>query len=310
VLDLPSARTLFESYWGRRKQALVQGSEPLLNMIEAGTARAADEDTCGCGVPIPWGPVLAKSIFLTKQRSFPAYFIAEAVTDIPAGSSNQAWVVLVFRRLSAKESWAVIIDSQQAIFGPETPKQIIAHPVTDAAGFDVSPPTIFPGGTAPLPGDLARYWQYWAANGKAPSSSVFAPGFWTTEEGAVIWQDEKTLGFEPVCGCGDLGGQAGVRDRYVYTPGPTSDAWAVPGPGYEISCGSLVADVSMTKPKGYLTQPQARDELPPGLAPGKYTKVVLTELSSPCFDVPPNGGVSPFGAAPWPVSVVGRAVNP
>ena len=120
VLSLSTARALFESYWELRQRALAGGSVPLLNMIEAGVARVADEDTCGCGPALPWGPVLAKSIFLTAQISFPAYFMAEAVTDIPADTGNQGWVVLVFRRLSAAQQWKVVIDSQQAIYGPET----------------------------------------------------------------------------------------------------------------------------------------------------------------------------------------------
>jgi hypothetical protein len=157
----------------------------------------------------------------------------------------------------------------------------------------VTPPTTFSGGVGALSGDLARYWEHWAEHGRAPSISRFDPGFWTTEQGLLIWQAEKKLTAN------------GIRDHYRFTPGQASDGWAVPGRGYEIACGSLVDQVTMTRPKGYLTQPTARDEFPAGLAPGSYSKIIETDLSSPCFDVFPTGNVFPFGAALWPVSVEG-----
>ena len=97
VVGPATGRQLLESYWSLRQQYLVQGSANLLSLVESGPALQEDQDTCGCGV-VPWGPMLAESLFLTRQTHFPAYFLAQAVARIPATSSQGGLMTLVFQR--------------------------------------------------------------------------------------------------------------------------------------------------------------------------------------------------------------------
>lgn len=294
VINPQLAAALFNSFWYLRQTALVEGSTASLKFIEAGPALKADDDNCGCGV-VPWGPPLANSIFVTRQTSFPAYFMAEAFTHIPGDSTaDAAVIVLVFQRLAADEAWKVVIDSQQQVFPTGPPAQEIDQPVVDAQGFDASSPFTFPGGSGALAGDLAAYWQYWADHGHAPAHSVFLPGYWTTQRGASIWAN--------------FHGRAanGLVYHYHWVSGPSKNAWTVPEDGYEIACGSIVDTATLTNPGGYVYQPPDRSQFPPELAPGEYKSVVWTSLESPCFYADPDGVVdAAFGAAPWSVSIVG-----
>jgi hypothetical protein len=294
VIDPQAAAQLFNSYWDLRAIALLWDERSVLKEIESGAALTADLDSCGCGV-ISWGKPLAFNVFLTPQRSFPAYFMADAFAEIPGNATqNKAYVFLVFQRLSAGASWSVVIDSQQQVFTSRPPAKDIDRPVTDAQGYDVSPMIDFPGGFGRLSGQLAAYWEYWAVHYKGPASSIFWPGLWTTQHGREIAQDEQSA--DPT---------EGIVARYDYSRGKSSNAWVVPEQGYGIACGSLIDRVTFTVPHGYVYQPKDRSEFPPGLPPGRYKSVVETKLASPCFWAGPNGKATVFGAVPWPTTIVG-----
>jgi hypothetical protein len=292
VIDPGTANTLVASYWSLRQTDLVEGLTQALPLIEAGPALKLDVHSCGCGV-IPWGPELAESSWVTEQTAFPAYFMAEGVARIPSTSTQGALVVLVFQRLSASTAWKVVVDSQQQLLTTNEPFEDISNPATDLAGFDVDVPTKISGGIPSLPGKLARYWDYWAEHGKAPTGYPFMAGLFTNQRGESIWGDETVP---------DV---AGYSERYRYTPVPARNAWKVPGPGYELSCGSFTENVTIWNPEGYVSQPRTLDVFPSSLPAGDYSKVVIGKVSAPCFETHPNGRVFVLGAAPWEVSVTG-----
>jgi hypothetical protein len=303
VIDPGAATQLLESYWSLRQQYLVQGSANLLSLVESGPALQEDQDSCGCGV-VPWGPMLAESLFLTRQTGFPAYFLAQAVARIPATSSQGGLITLVFQRAAATAPWTVIVDSQQQLVTTNDPSLDVSRANVDQDGFDIAVPVLVRGGSAVLPADLARYWESWAENGRAPKSTPLLPGFWTTEHGPGIWQQEHQL-------------LAGYITRYRYHVANSNNAWEAPanvagagGPGlpggFELSCGTSTETATFTSPvAGGVYQPPQRDVFPPALAPGYYSKVVVGKASSPCFMSYPGGKTAVIGAVPIEVSVTG-----
>jgi hypothetical protein len=245
VVDPATATQLLESYWSLHQQYLVQGSANLLSLVESGPALEEDQDTCGCGV-VPWGPMLAESLFLTRQTRFPAYFLAQAVARIPATSSQGGLMTLVFQRTAAAAPWTVVVDSQQQLVTTNDPSLDVSRANVDQDGFDIGAPVLVRGGSAVLPADLAGYWESWAVHGRPPKSTPLLPGFWTTEHGPGIWQQEHQLA-------------GGYLTRYRYHSASSNDAWEAPanvagagGPGlpggFELSCGTSTETATFTSP--------------------------------------------------------------
>ena len=253
----------------------------------------------------PLGPrCLAESLFLTRQTGFPAYFLAQAVARIPATSSQGGLMTLVFQRTAATAPWTVVVDSQQQLVTTDYPSLDVSRANVDQDGFDIGVPVRVSGGSAVLPADLARYWESWAVHGRAPKSTPLLPGFWTTEHGPGIWQQEHQL-------------TAGYVTRYRYHVANSNDAWEAPanvagagGPGlaggFELSCGTSTETATFTSPgPGGVYQPPQRDVFPPALAPGYYSKVVVGKASSPCFMTYAGSKAAVLGAVPYEVSVIG-----
>jgi hypothetical protein len=268
-------------------------------MIEAGPALRADVSTCGCGA-ILWGAPLAYSIFLTRQATFPAYFVAQVRTDEGGNSSqDRAIVVLVFQRLSASTSWKVVIDSQQQDLVNKPAAQTIDHPVTDPEGFDRSSVFNFPGGVGALSGHLAAYWEYWARHWKAPVHSGFLPNYWTNAWSQNMVAEERTG--DPI---------TGNAVRFHFYDSGAADTWVAPDQGFAIAFGSIVLTATYTAPGGFVYQDASQDQFPPALAPGRYSSVVETSLIEPWFNIFPNGTSYVYGSTAWPVSVVGHGRRP
>ena len=214
VVTIGTGAKLVASYWKLRDEAIYYQPH-LLTLVETGPALAIDEPSCGCGVPY-FGPMLAESVFVTPQKAFPAYFMAEVASS--SGEWKHAVTTLVFERLSASVSWQVVIAGATDQAGSKPARQWLDWPGGNAEGFDVSPMIHFPGGLASLPGDLAAYWNYWAAHKKGPAASMFWPGPFTDQRGAEIAEDETS-------------GHSGTVYRYQYTAGASSNAWAEPRAG-------------------------------------------------------------------------------
>lgn len=137
--------------------------------------------------------MLAWTAFLTRQTSFPAYFLVQAATHIPATALGGALITLVFQRTSAASPWTVVIDSQQQLVTLNHPFGDISVPDTDDQGFDADPPIAIKGGAAQLPADLALDWESWAQHDRSAKSTPLLPGLWTTEHGPGIWEQEHEL---------------------------------------------------------------------------------------------------------------------
>ena len=138
----------------------------------------------------------------------------------------------------------------------------------DQDGFDIAVPVPVRGGSAVLPADLARYWESWAVHGRAPKSTPLLPGFWTTEHGPGIWQQEHQLA-------------AGYITRYRYHAANSNDAWEAPantagagGPGlpggFELSCGTSTETATFTSPVPVASTSRPNGTFPAPLAPGHY----------------------------------------
>jgi hypothetical protein len=243
---------------------------------------------------------LAYSLFLTKQSTFPAYFVVEARTYLGSNApSDSAIDLLLFERLSAATSWKVVVNSQQQDVTHKPLAASIDHPVTDSAGFDTSPLITFPGGAGALSERLSSYMEYWARHWEAPASSIFLPDYWTTDWIRAVASDERN---------GDP--TTGDVVRFYFRSGDSSDAWVVPSQGWAIAFTSVVYTKVSTNPRGWVVQDASQDQFAPALEPGRYTSVVETKVVQPWLYIFPDGKAEVYAINPTIVSIVGYGRRP
>ena len=93
VLDAPSpargavvtptqAEQIVAADWTLRDEAFTYDNKALLPEFETGPALESDEVTCGCTSRSPRGPIESESLFVPRQRSYPADFMAEVADDV------------------------------------------------------------------------------------------------------------------------------------------------------------------------------------------------------------------------------------
>jgi hypothetical protein len=82
VISPNQANAVIAAVWTLREQAFETNDRSLMAEFETGPAFEADEVTCGCNTRAVRGPISGESLFVPRQRSFPAAFLAEVKTTI------------------------------------------------------------------------------------------------------------------------------------------------------------------------------------------------------------------------------------
>jgi hypothetical protein len=261
VITPTEAQQIVAADWTLRDEAFTYENKPLLPEFETGPALESDEVTCGCTSRAPRGPIESESLFVPRQRSYPATFMAEVQTTFQGDPYHQ---FLIVARDSAHNPWLVVSDPGEESTTPLDTAKLNAN------GFDVSPPPPRRA-AAHLPAQLAAYWQAWTDAGQAPKGISFAPGAYTTQYGA-------TLADQPQ---GSLYQHNGLEGWSVNQPG--RDLWSFGTTTGGLTCGVVRTQYIWTAPDGIYQDPM-QNNWGPTVAPGVYRLEAETDIEQPCFE--------------------------
>jgi len=279
VVTPAQAKEITGTIFHLRAAALAAQDRPAFQQIDTGVVLESDIPACGC-LGERFGAITDMSVFVPRQTSYPASFMAEVATT-NAGTPSIENVVVV--RNSAADSWRLAVEN--VVTFPSGQLHLDA-PVADAGGYDAAP-TASPAASATLFRQLATYWQSWKNTGAAPSPSPFDSGAFTTGKGAE-------LAAHPQDQLQD-NGLFGHYD-YAYDTGDAVYTFAVNG-GWSVSCSAVRHTTLFTPRSGDLAvQDPARHNWGPTLAPGSYDALTERHVEQSCIFVPTNGSALPFVA--------------
>ena len=271
IITVSQAETIFEAEWSLRFEAFQSEDPSIVGAFEAGPARETDEVICNTCTSLELrGNINALRLLVPNTRTFPDTFLGEASTTINGSPYTQ---YLVIRRQSASTPWMVVADPGQR----GSAKLFQARHERD--GFDPAPSSV---GGAQLPTDLAAYWQSWVYRGHPPSHATFAPGQWTTLDGASLAKAPS----------GSLTSFNGLIARYRYQGGKADENWTFSVAGGTLTCGVVRYQTTWSALGGDDWQPPDQTNWGPNVAPGFYRAVVETQIAQPCFIVRPGHHVS------------------
>lgn len=283
TIDQALAMRIVDTMWPVREQALDTDDGAPLAGFETGSALAGDPAdllarACGCNDYTP-RTIATHDLFVPKQTAYPAWFIAELTTG-PVDVTSSDVSLMVFTRASAAAHWMLSLETGYSIGAPTA--WVYATPETMTSGFDLPSPV-----HNELPGDLAAYYQHWAADGTAPTSP-FAPGVFTSAVGQTQVATDKTYAAE------------GQLHRVSYSVDLTADGvWSAsanndrdqPSYGWTLTCGTehYVSVTTLAKGATPIVQPADLSTWGSTLPPGQYTSVTQWGLHESCFMDDPYG---------------------
>jgi hypothetical protein len=262
VISPDQAGAVLSAVWNLRVQAFLSDDRSLMAEFETGPALESDEVTCGCNTRGPRGPIYAESVFVPRQRSYPAAFFAEVKTTL----ENAPYVqFLVIARQSESTPWEVVSDPGYSGDGA------LDQPRIEHGGFaDADPPTE---ASKSLPAELASYWQTWTEKDHAPLRSPFASGRWTTQAGASYGKDPS----------GSWTSSNGLIGYYSFKGGEANEEWTFGTTAGAITCGVVRWQTIWTYPGGGIYQDPAQNNWGPSVVPGTYQYEAETQIMQPCF---------------------------
>ncbi len=252
--------------------------------FETGPALESDEVTCGCTTRDVRGNIKAMRLFVPEDRTFPATFLAEAVTTLEGAPYTQ---YLVITRQSVSTPWMVVADP-----GQDGALRLDAAR-TGHGGFDPAVPS---GSGSHLPADLAAYWQSWASRGRAPAQSPLAPGKWTTVAGAKLAKTPS----------GSLTASNGLIAKYRYQAGDADERWSFAVNAGTLTCGVVRYQTTWSALGGYTWQPPEQSNWGANVAPGFYQDIIDTLIAQPCFLERPGQGIAVVSGASDPDTIQGQ----
>jgi hypothetical protein len=262
VISPNQAEAVLTAIWSLRAQAFETHDRSQMAEFETGPALESDEVTCGCNTRDVRTPMEAEHLFVPRQRSFPAAFLAEVKTTLSGAPYVQ---YLVIARRSKVTPWEVVSDPGESGSRP------LDQPKSGRGGFDN---TVAPSSAAmKLPSEFASYWHTWTEEGHAPRHSEFAPGEWTTKAGATYAKDPS----------GTLSTQNGLIGYYRFDGGDANEVWTFGTATGAITCGVVRWQTIWTYPGGGIYQDPDQVNWGPTIAPGAYRYEAETQIMQPCF---------------------------
>lgn len=270
VITPNQAAKIVLAIWNLRNQAFDSDSPSFMAEFETGPALESDEVTCECNSRGERGDIKQYSLFVPKQASFPATFLAEVKTTL-----NDAPYVqyLVIARQSMAIPWKVVSDPGESVNRSlDLPKM--------AQGFDDAAP--ISSRTRDLPSALATYWHTWTEEGHAPVQSPFASGPWTTRAGATYAKNPS----------GSWSSQNGLQGYYSFQSGAQDEVWTFETAAGPITCGVVRWQTVWSNPGGGILQDSARRNWGISVLPGVYQYEAETQIIQPCFVQHPGAAIS------------------
>ncbi len=267
VIDVGQAQAVVAALWHLRDVAFQIGSNTpagrrLMAEFETGPALESDEVTCGCTDRTVRAPISAESLLVTRQTTYPATFLAEAITNLKGDPYVQ---YLIISRQSGSMPWKVVSDPGYLGRGA------LDRPAAVTDGFDNATPPGPP--SRSLPQQLAAYWQAWTIARHAPAGPDFTPGQWTTQAGAQMASTPD----------GAIRHFNGLAGYYLYHGGGPQEIWQFGTDAGGLTCGVVREETYWDYPGSRLYQPEAQDNWGSAIAPGLYRAIVSSSVSQPCF---------------------------
>ena len=261
VITPDEAEKLTEDMWNLRTEAFVSDDTALMAEFETGPALEADEVTCGCNSRAARGPIDMESVFVPKQSTYPASFLAEIRTTLLGSPYIQ---YLIIARSSGAAPWRIVADpGDDAVIRFD-------RPALGKGGYDEA---AAPRAATTLPNKLASYWHTWTETGHIPTDSLFAPGKWTTQAGEAFAKQPS----------GSWDTSNGLIGYVSYEPGDNDKVWSFATNSGGITCGVVRVQTVWISPGGGPYQPPAQDNWGPSVAPGTYRYLASTDIIQPCF---------------------------
>ena len=281
---------MVDALWPVREHALALDNVAATDQIEDGVAREFDDAVSVDDRARPSRPGLRRVrshgqvvVFVARQVSYPASFLAEVVTseyatDRLTGSVAGAPYVelLLMTRSDRATTWKLTLDTGYGGSTPETP------PTPDAEGFEAEPPTSFldPG---QLHAKLADYWQHWKDTGAGPpDATLWRPGYWTTQRSQLIAAQRNGA---PPAACGCVG-------EVRYSAQPAVDGFwsfavneSTGGRPRRLVCSTVRIHEQLMPvgPTSVLVQDQHRNNWGGWLAPGPYSSITNDLVRQSCI---------------------------
>lgn len=255
VIDVGQAQAVVAALWHLRDVAFqISSNTPagrrFMAEFESGPALESDEVTCGCTDRTVRAPISAESLLVTRQTTYPATFLAEAITNLKGSPYIQ---YLIISRQSASQPWKVVSDP--GYLGSAS----LDRPGAVTDGFDNATP---PGpASRSLPQQLAAYWQAWTITRHAPASSDLEPGQWTTQAGAQMANTPD----------GAIRQFNGLPGYYLYHGGGPQEIWQFGTGTGGLTCGVVREETYWDYPGSKLYQPENNDNWGSTIAPGPST---------------------------------------
>ena len=284
VVTLAQATSIFDAMWILRQEAFRNDDRSVMAAFETGPALESDEVTCGCTTRGVRGNIKATRLIVPDDLTFPATFLAEAVTTLENVPYTQ---YLVISRQSASTPWMVVADP-----GQDGALRLVGAR-TGHGGYDSAAPA---GSGAQLPTDLATYWQSWASHGRGPAKTPLAAGIWTTVAGAKLAKTPS----------GSLTASNGLIAKYRYQAGDADERWSFAVHGGTLTCGVVRYQTTWSALGGYTWQPQEQSNWGANVAPGFYEDVVDTLIAQPCFLDRPGQAIAVTSGAMDPDTIQGQ----
>ena len=267
VVTPAQAKDALGELWRLHTQAQTQNDGHLLAAVEEGPALESDYGCRPCISKDPTGPITQSEVILSRETSWPAFFLGELYAQTQSGTPV-VWRLVVLRR-SAADPWKIVfIDG----YGPGAGVTFADEPLADQDGYVIPNDVV----TAdPLPDEFAAYWQGWKNSGAEPPGSPFQPGAWTTEWGAHL----ATFG-QGIVNTGN-----GLEGRFVFRADVAVDhTYEFPTHAFSLICGTLREEKTWTAPDGgSVNQDLARRNWGSTVAPGQYRAMVEVDIFQPCF---------------------------
>ena len=290
VVTPAMAQAVVSAAWALHGQALAAGDENLMASMETGSALEADLGRCGCPHPTnPFGPIGGVSVMVPRQTSYPARFMAQVATTVPAPTSgrDQYLAFVVFTRTDPATPWRITLLGGFASDGAAA----VTPPAVDADGYlaiEAAAPKVDPAAVHDL---LADYWRRAKDSGTVPDPGPFEPGVWTTHQAGVLAEHHQ----------GEVGG-TGFTEYYAYQadPDPASLFVFDQGLGWRIACAPVRVQRTFTGgPGGFPYQTPDLHNWGRDVPPGVHAAIIDTELTVPCIEIPAAGsadGLRVYGA--------------
>lgn len=269
LLTPAMAKAALLAMWPLRQRLVSSRVVATLPAIETGSALTGDRDRmiCGCLEAAMSQPVIAYRVYVSRQTTWPAHFVAE----VQLGTPQQPFrYYLVLARAAASQPWKVAFVAGVGFDWAES----IDDSRNDRAGYTVPVPANALSSAARLPAALAANYQKAKETGAPTVDHPFLNGAWTSAFLTKVVQTPQG---------GQVNGHGPTLTVHYFTD-PADPVTMVPlSRERTLACGVVRQTAVYSAPHNRLVQDAGQTSWPPTLPPGVYRTVTAAGQLQTCF---------------------------